>query len=355
MRKHIQINIPEPCPENWDEMKQVDKARQDHPVGRGRFCGSCQKQVIDFTSMSDEQLAAFFKKPTQSLSMDGSVCGRFLHYQLDRNIDIPKKRIPWVKYFFQFALPAFLVSSKAVAQGKVRMLTGTTVVISNPVIEKTENIIAAHIEKVLWGRVIDDNNEGIPYASVFIKGTTIGVAADNAGNFSLKYSGVEDSVVLISSCVGFQDIESIVSFNKNDGIIIISLLPINTLGEVVVVELTERKGRFVAGGVRVVEKINILDTVCSKIFPSKKSLGLYPNPVKRNTSLAIEMNKQETGTYLLQLSALNGQVLLRKEIWVEENCRIIKFNIPPVAAGAYLLRMINKQSGKNYSEKFMIE
>ncbi|NOT52722.1 MAG: T9SS type A sorting domain-containing protein [Chitinophagaceae bacterium] len=102
MAKKLQISIPEPCHENWDAMTPVDK---------GRFCNSCQKQVVDFSTMSDRQVAEFFKKPST-----GSVCGRFMSDQLERDIEIPKKRIPWFKYFFQVALPAFLVSIKASAQ-----------------------------------------------------------------------------------------------------------------------------------------------------------------------------------------------------------------------------------------------
>ena len=43
--------------------------------------------------------------------------------QLNRGIDIPKKRTPCVKYFFQFLLPAFLISSRANAQVKVKVTT----------------------------------------------------------------------------------------------------------------------------------------------------------------------------------------------------------------------------------------
>src|SRR6185436_6596711 len=96
MRKKIQLSIPTPCHENWDNMT---------PVEKGKFCGSCQKQVVDFSRMSDREIALFFKKPST-----GSVCGRFMEDQLDRDIEIPKKRIPWIKYFFQFLLPGYLIS-----------------------------------------------------------------------------------------------------------------------------------------------------------------------------------------------------------------------------------------------------
>ncbi len=72
--KHIQISIPHPCSQNWDEMT---------PEARGRFCSHCQKTVIDFTTWSDTELYNFFSKPK------GDVCGRFLGYQIHHPLSIP--------------------------------------------------------------------------------------------------------------------------------------------------------------------------------------------------------------------------------------------------------------------------
>src|ERR1700754_197235 len=102
MASKLQLHIPEPCHENWETMT---------PVEKGRFCGSCQKQVVDFSNMSDREVAQFFKQPSTD-----SVCGHFSNTQLDRDLDIPKKRVPWVKYFFHVAIPALLVSTKANGQ-----------------------------------------------------------------------------------------------------------------------------------------------------------------------------------------------------------------------------------------------
>ena len=44
MRKSIQLHIPEPCHEDWTTME---------PVEVGKYCAACQKQVVDFTGMSD--------------------------------------------------------------------------------------------------------------------------------------------------------------------------------------------------------------------------------------------------------------------------------------------------------------
>lgn len=80
MPSKISLTIAEPCHEKWNSMT---------PVEQGRFCDSCQKQVMDFTAMSDAQLAAFFKKPST-----GPVCGRFMADQLNKEIAVPAKRMP---------------------------------------------------------------------------------------------------------------------------------------------------------------------------------------------------------------------------------------------------------------------
>src|SRR5215208_6759999 len=206
MSKKFQLQIPTPCHENWDNMS---------PVEKGRFCDSCQKQVVDFSNMSDREIAVFFKKPST-----GSVCGRFMHDQLDRDIEIPRKRIPWVKYFLQFLLPGFLLTIKAKAQGEVRVLRkdsakiecssrnfgdvsfrpimGDTVIPAPIVVttslgikRKPAGILGFTVPVTLKansllisGKIINNDGEGIPFATVSTD--NIESIADSLGNFSFK-------------------------------------------------------------------------------------------------------------------------------------------------------------------------
>jgi hypothetical protein len=130
MSRQMQLTIPDPCHENWKDMTRAES---------GRFCASCCKQVIDFTHMSDSQLAAFFRK-----SPGSSLCGRVSDDQLNRDIEIPGKRIPLVKYFFQFALPAFLISMRVTAQGNVKLVKQHTIV--KP---KTVLLLIAVLQKII--------------------------------------------------------------------------------------------------------------------------------------------------------------------------------------------------------------
>ena len=69
MQKQTTLYIPKPCHENWDKMT---------PTQQGKFCSSCNKQVVDFSLMSDNQILNFLSHQS------GKLCGRFDTQQLER-------------------------------------------------------------------------------------------------------------------------------------------------------------------------------------------------------------------------------------------------------------------------------
>lgn len=71
----IVIRIPEPCGERWEEMQ---------PSGCGRFCAQCQKTLIDFSILTDGEIATLLLKHSGQ-----SLCGNFLSTQLERPIQAP--------------------------------------------------------------------------------------------------------------------------------------------------------------------------------------------------------------------------------------------------------------------------
>jgi hypothetical protein len=97
--------------------------------------------------MSDDDLVSFFKNNT------GNVCGRLTEQQLQADHLIPGKRIPWLKYFFQVAIPAFLFSAKTNAQGSVK------VVVKHVVEKKKVNSLlpASRVRFNCYSNLIPDN------------------------------------------------------------------------------------------------------------------------------------------------------------------------------------------------------
>jgi hypothetical protein len=67
-----QIQIPTPCHENWDGMQQQEA---------GKFCGSCAKIVMDFTSWEVTDIAQYLKQNTHT-------CGRIKQSQLQTPVQL---------------------------------------------------------------------------------------------------------------------------------------------------------------------------------------------------------------------------------------------------------------------------
>lgn len=71
--KKVGLNVPKPCSQDWGGMT---------PEGRGRFCGSCNKTVVDFTKMENHEIVDYLK------NQGGRTCGYFLPHQV--SVERPK-------------------------------------------------------------------------------------------------------------------------------------------------------------------------------------------------------------------------------------------------------------------------
>lgn len=312
--KKIQLSIPTPCHENWENMT---------PVEKGRYCSSCQKQVVDFSSMSDREIAAFFKKPSA-----GATCGRFLNDQLNRDIVIPRKRIPWVKYFFQFVLPAFLISIKAHAQDKNNLknkveekalCTKRTGFIDPKI--KVENInvvgdtIAVIRGPMIKGKIIDETGREVPNATIKILQTGLTFATDSLGRFELNRNSVYEKFTLEVSSIGYEtkatDIFS--DIKKENGEIIICLKPqLKKLDEVFI---KSNGSTRLGGSVGVVcVRYTFYQQIKDWLIPGRDSIKIYPNPINKGNNFQIQFNLKDVGEYVMNVFDLNGRQIMNKQI-----------------------------------------
>lgn len=367
MSKKIKLTISDPCHESWDAMT---------PVEKGKFCGSCQKQVVDFSNMSDRQIAEFFKKPST-----GSVCGRFMTGQLDRDIDIPKKRLPWLRYFFQILLPAFFISKAGAQQkmGKVAMPVARDTVIT-PTLYQTVGRISPTIRPVITedtvtplmlgeitctpkiimieikGKVGDENGRPIEGATVTVKNTNNGVATDKRGRFSMK---VREGDVLSVSSPGFISFETIVAnparleiqLTKIDEVIMVA-------GMIAIDRRPERQKN-----IPVVDKnsTNVITTIDPEEFEliknaeSMSDLKVFPNPVSAGKNLSVSCTKLEPGNYSLQWLNQSGQVIKKENDRYNGKSIFINTSVPKVSSGTYFMVLTENKSGKRYSQKLIIQ
>ncbi len=191
----MKIQIPEPCNENWNEM---------NPQEKGRFCGSCQKVVIDFTTMSDSEIVNHFK------NYKGNTCGRFYETQLNTNLVSLKPQ----KYFFWSKLIAasftlFFFSQQSYSQNANLK---TEVIESNQSDKNEDNLNETSTNDYfkIKGKIIDSSKNSISDALVSINGTSHSILTDTNGNFEFSIAKTEiqnqDSTVLQVQKFGYTNL-----------------------------------------------------------------------------------------------------------------------------------------------------
>ena len=87
--------------------------------------------------------------------------------------------------------------------------------------------------KVIKGHIVDENGEGLPGASVVVKGQTSGVISDINGNFSLSVDN--GNAIIVVSSVGYKTQE--IALNGKSSINISMATTVSELKEVVVTAL----------------------------------------------------------------------------------------------------------------------
>jgi hypothetical protein len=188
MKEKIKISISKPCSEDWKNLKIRSN---------GRFCGSCQKNVIDFTKMTEAEIASFFKKKPSN------TCGRFHPFQLKEMELTNAKNVRSNSILGASLLSVFLAffSNEAVSQevSKEKTELHDSSVRSNQRTKNTENYRVK-------GRVKDYTGESLPGVNIVLKRTTSGTTTDLDGEFIFPLE-LHTGDILVVSFVGFDTIE----------------------------------------------------------------------------------------------------------------------------------------------------
>jgi CarboxypepD_reg-like domain len=285
MQTNFQLNIQSPCHEPWEDFKTTPE---------GGFCGSCQKNVIDFTDMTESQLVAYFRDlPTENQHL----CGRFRNDQLQKNYRIDE----W--------FPTFTISDKMVHyEVPIGQIKETQFKIALPLIRKMKivrNMAAAILtftmieqgcgqQKHLSGQVVDAT-DGSPLigVSIVIKGTTRGVASDTNGRYQLA---VDERDTLVFSSIGF---ESKILIAKGISPVLDMKMQTQMMGEVVVTGYhTKGKMDITAGGISIcrtsnnetAEELPLEEKFTSKFKTNIKVLG---NPtVVEEVEIVVQLDEK---------------------------------------------------------------
>jgi len=358
MAKSLLLNIPEPCHENWQNMT---------PQEQGRFCGSCQKVVVDFSVMTDKEVLEYFSKTSQQ------VCGRFANDQLNKEL-IPaptRRRITWI-YVWNVLLASVLVT-KSYAQGKPQVkkppVIKTTYKGNLTMGEWIVNPVAAVIPVKMKGVVLDaQTNQPVPGASISIKGTLNGTSADAAGNFQLSVEK-KNTLEVEFSAIGYEKQTLLLFKTANWEHLQVLLKPAaEALQEVTVIGYGTTQGKVVTTGSVMISgdttscvKLTTLEKIKRNIndwTPDawKKDVKIYPNPVMRGNSIQIKLNLPQEGEYRLELLSTAGQIMQVQPLFMQtKEQQIDLYTQTKWSAGIYYVRISSPKSKKVFEAKVMLQ
>jgi hypothetical protein len=164
----MQISIPTPCHENWDAMTASTN---------GRFCGSCQKEVVDFSAKTDAEILAFFEKYE-------SPCIRIETHRLDKPLaplytyPLPRTPYRWYRPLITAALIATMSVTNVYAQAGIPILSNSC--------EKTN-------PNIWTGKVVNYKGQGIRATIHYqYKGEKeVIIKTDKNGNWKWDKTGIE--------------------------------------------------------------------------------------------------------------------------------------------------------------------
>lgn len=185
-KQSLILHIPHPCTVPWDEMA---------PATGGRFCDHCQKKVLDFSAMTDNELLAVIG------NSNGKICGRLHPAQQNRLLapDTSRRR---------GFLPAAIIASvlAAVIPGSSKAQKPATDTTISPSVKKDAEA-KRDIPGLLTGRIVDStSHDALPGVIVSISGADVRVLTDSTGHFQLAIPAAlkGQTINLKTSYIGYE-------------------------------------------------------------------------------------------------------------------------------------------------------
>lgn len=230
MNKDITVSIKNPCSEKFDGFK----ATKD-----GGFCDVCQREVIDFTKMTDSEIIAYFQ------SNQKKTCGKFSESQLKTYKHLPVSRPKYNLKAIGLGLISFsLVSIFSMNTVKAQQTLPTEITQSSQA-ENSEKIENDSANEITISGVITSPEGTLPGAVVYIKGTNIGVQTDIEGNFNLHIpEAYLENGVLVFSFIGYDRKEMEIKENMPSVITVKLESTCNLIGEVSIGKPYQSKRTF---------------------------------------------------------------------------------------------------------------
>ncbi len=358
MSKSIKLSIPEPCHEGWDNMT---------PNAKGRFCQSCQKTVVDFSLMSDQQIIDYIAKASTN------TCGHFYRDQLDRSlVEEPELKKSWWRRGWNVVAASLLLSTASYAQGSVRKKAKTHTKSMDIKPEDYQSPIDGDIALMMFDLVgiVQDSETLMPIegVTVTLEGKKTAVVTDARGVFKSMPLSIINVSYLNFSAIGYKTAKVPVSYLDRKGPEAPTIYldkEFQEMDTVVVTAEVSRKVSYSTTGftvTRCAEELTLFDKLVSnplvrKIVDtfSSSSVKIYPNPAIAGSILNILLDFSEKGPYKLELFNAIGQLVQLREIDIVKDQQVVTIPLEKnIAKGMYIVRINHQESKKRYTKKVVV-
>ncbi|MCB0554786.1 MAG: carboxypeptidase-like regulatory domain-containing protein [Phaeodactylibacter sp.] len=322
----IQLQIPEPCFESWDDMV---------PLPGGRYCSKCEKTVVDFTQLTDQETLRLF------LRRQGRACGRFREDQLNKALPLPEPIGRWQKYrAFGALLSGLFLSGTAAAQAALQQ--------PPPIVQTVmrATVPEGRASKIVEGIVTDQSGEPLIGANVILKGPVksqwffSGTCTDLDGYFYLTVPAETKGLQLAVSYLGYEgQLVALESGNSNFEIQL--QWASQELAEVVVIAhrppLIERS--IISGlatGRRTDGKAQFPPETAAEPV---EILNVYPNPF--TSWLQVELQLEQPQSMLFHLYDASGKLVFAQAEGLPQGRANLRLELEGrhLPAGRYFLRV----------------
>lgn len=328
----VHVTIPEPCHENWQQMT---------PNEQGRHCMACQKTVVDFTLMSDQEILDHISRATSS------VCGRFNNDQLNKTY-VEKRLKPsfTFRYVWNMITAAFLLTGGAACEQVKKTGRKKPAINSNgevlgkvaPPVEETTQFDATY---ALMGSIAIKLPDTAEPSITKVEATKCGAA-----NPDLQETTGEAADTLVVPSI---------EIPTPDAAMDTIAPPVDEVMPIV----TEDSVVAIAGGIMVSHEVTITERVTREVIewlPFKKALRIYPNPVMPGHTVNINLEIDKAGTYKLEIMDASGRVVYVQALQVVRQAQVV--NVPTQSSwsrGVYWVRISNATDKKVYQAKILLQ
>lgn len=335
--KTLRLSIPEPCHEDWNNMT---------PTLQGRYCQACEKEVTDFSQMTDAQIVQLIEKGK------GNYCGRFRPEQLDRDISLSVPQYvlsPWAKAGILAASVLLAVPGMS-QQTRLSTKPAAQVTLVTP-----EKEVGSNTPFILKGTVTDQEGEPLIAASILLVGTSSGTVTDLDGHFTMRIEQQLPNLALTFSYIGYEA-KTITVTGRPEKRLKVKLEEGVILPSAVIVGYGVTRVRKTMGGpisiVRASKKTEKTEKRVKKWEDAPiADIKIFPNPFVSNIKLIF--GDLAEGEYALRIFSNNGQEVHQRKTHLsafqEMELDLANLNLP---AASYWLHITNAK-GKVFKQQLM--